>query len=76
MEHDNEKIDDPVLALLWLGGHGEGRTWKTFDWGTMDRLHKAGWISNPKSGAKTVAFSETGARRAQELFEQMFTRRQ
>ncbi|WP_442880073.1 DUF6429 family protein, partial [Aurantimonas sp. A2-1-M11] len=32
MEIDNDKIDDAVLALLWLTLHGNRRAWKSFDW--------------------------------------------
>jgi hypothetical protein len=39
MEIDEEKVDDAVLALLWLTLHDRSRAWKSFDWDTMDRLH-------------------------------------
>ena len=39
MDIDEEKIDDAVLALLWLMLHDGCRAWKTFDWLTMERLH-------------------------------------
>lgn len=29
---DENKIDEPVLALLQLGLHDNFRAWKTFDW--------------------------------------------
>lgn len=31
MEHDTNKIDDAVLALLFLGLHDGVRAWKGFD---------------------------------------------
>ena len=40
MEYDEEKVDEMVLALLYLGTFRDGpvvRAWKGFDWGTMDR---------------------------------------
>ena len=40
MEIDEDKIDDAVLALLWLTLHNERCAWKGFDWATTDRLHK------------------------------------
>ena len=55
---DEEKIDETVLALLYLGVHNGFRTWKPFDWGAMDRLHRKGLISDPVSRAKSVVFSE------------------
>jgi hypothetical protein len=32
MELDNDRIDEAVLALLFLGRHEGARTWKSFDW--------------------------------------------
>jgi len=49
-----------------------GRTWKSHDWGTLDRLHAKGYISDPKGKAKSVVLSPEGLRRARELFEQHF----
>ena len=63
-----------VLALLYLTiseRDSEGaRAWKSHDWGAMDRLHAKGYISDPKSKAKSVVLSPEGLRRARELFEQ------
>jgi hypothetical protein len=44
MDIDEDKIDDAVLALLWLTLHNERCAWKGFDWATTDRLHKKGMI--------------------------------
>ena len=41
---DPERIDDAVLALLWLGMHDGWRAWKGFDWDALDRLHRKGMI--------------------------------
>jgi hypothetical protein len=38
MELDTNKIDDAVLALLFLGLHEGDRVWKGFDWESMNRL--------------------------------------
>jgi len=40
--------------------------------GTLDRLHEKGYISDPKSKAKSVVMTEEGAKRATELFEKHF----
>ena len=37
MDIDTDKIDETVLALLHLGVHGKGRTWKSFDRDAMQR---------------------------------------
>jgi hypothetical protein len=72
---NEDKIDKVVLALLYLnfhGDHGAIRAWKSFDWDAMDRLHQKGYISDPKSKAKSVLVSENGQRVAKELFERYF----
>src|SRR6516225_5223972 len=54
MELDASKVDDAVLALLYLGLHEGTRAWKGFDWDAMVRLHRAGLISDPRGKAKSV----------------------
>ena len=72
MKLDTEKIDRVVLALLHLGLHGDFRTWKSFDWDVMNRLHKKGFISNPVGKTKSVAFTESGLRESQRLLAKLF----
>lgn len=80
MGYDEDKIDEYTLALLFLVTHdreeGAGAgAWKGFDWDTMDRLHRKGYISNPASKAKSVVMTEKGYLKAKELFERHFQRR-
>jgi len=75
LDYDADKVDDMVLALLYLTTFDEGygpRAWKGMDWDALDRLHQKGYIANPKSKAKSVALTEEGARRSAELFERFF----
>lgn len=72
MSIDKDKIDEAVLALLFLGLHDGTRTWKAFDWSAMERLHSKGMISNPVGKAKSVEFTETGLRRSKQLFDALF----
>jgi hypothetical protein len=72
MEYNHDKIDEMVLELLWLTLAGDHRAWKSHDWDALDRLHAKGYISDPKSKAQSVVFSEEGERRARELFERHF----
>lgn len=75
MKIDYEKIDDMTLALLNLVTYEDGygcRAWKSFDWGTMNRLYEKGFITNPKGKAKSVIVTEEGLRRSQELFKKFF----
>lgn len=71
---DFDRIDDAVLALLFLGLHADRRTWKGFDWDAMDRLHEKGMISKPAGKAKSVVLSEEGLQRSEELFRAMFAK--
>ena len=67
MDFDENKIDDAVLALLYLSLHEGHRAWKGLDWPAMDRLHEQGLISNPATKAKSVEFTEEGLRKAEQL---------
>jgi hypothetical protein len=74
-EYDVTKLDEVVLALLHFNAHtdhGVTRAWKGFDWDTLDRLHALGFISDPKSKAKSVVLTDEGARVAEELFRRHF----
>ena len=73
MEYDEDKVDEMVLALLYLTTHDQGtRAWKGLDWDAMDRLHDKGYIGNPKTKAKSVILTEEGERLSEELFEKHF----
>jgi hypothetical protein len=74
MELDTDKIDQVVLALLTLGKHDGGRTWKAFDWEVMGRLHHRGYITDPVGKAKSVLFTEEGLRESERLFNTLFCR--
>jgi hypothetical protein len=71
---DENRIDDAVLALLYLTLHEGFRAWKGFDWAAMDRLYNKGMICDPVGKAKSVVLTEEGRRRSQELFMTMFTK--
>lgn len=80
IEYDFDKIDEMVLALLHLTKHdltkvGDSevmRAWKGQDWDTMNRVYEKGYISDPKSKAKSVQLTEEGTKRSAELFERHF----
>lgn len=75
MEYDTDKVDEMVLALLYLTTFEDQfglRAWKGMDWDAMNRLHEKGYIGNPKSKAKSVALSEKGAKLSEELFKKHF----
>ena len=79
MNYDTEKVDEAVLALLWLTSFREKkdwplRTWKGHDWDAMDRLSEKGFTSDPHKRSKSVGFSSEGEKRAEELFGKLFGR--
>ena len=61
MEIDHDKIDEAVLALLWLTLHDGYRAWK-------------GFICDPVNKAKSVVLTDEGLQKAEELFKALFTR--
>ncbi len=75
-DYDQDKVDEMVLALLYLGIHEGYRTWKSFDWDAMDRLYEKGLISDPQSKAKSVVFTEKGFAKSASLFQQHFSKSQ
>jgi hypothetical protein len=72
MTFDTDRIDQAVLALLYLGLHDVNRAWKGFDWAAMDRLYEKGFISDPRGKAKSVAFTDEGLAEARRLVEELF----
>lgn len=80
MDIDTAKIDENVLALLYLVAFRDSpdpkmavmRAWKNHDWEAMDRLYQAGFIANPRGQAKSVVMTEKGYRRAEELFRRKY----
>ena len=72
MEYDKDKVDEMVLALLFLTTHDQGtRAWKGMDWDAMNRLHDKGYIGNPKTKAKSVTLTEQVERLSEELFKKI-----
>ena len=74
MEPDNDKIDEAVLALLYLTLHDGARAWKSFDWDAMNRLHEKGYITDPVGKARSVVLTEDGLRESQRLFSKLFSK--
>lgn len=76
MDYDHDKVDEMTLPLLWLTSFKDPmgvRAWKGQDWETMERLHAKGFISDPRSKAKSVVLSEEGEKRSRELFAKHFS---
>jgi hypothetical protein len=76
VEIDEGKIDETVLALLYLTLHDGARAWKSFDWESMNRLHEKGFITDPVNKAKSVVLTEDGLLESERLFKQFFSKKQ
>ncbi|WP_418459169.1 DUF6429 family protein [Brucella intermedia] len=69
MEIDEDKVDDAVLALLWLTLHNERCAWEGFDWAATERLHHEGMIGDPVNKSKSLGDGCDGVqRRGQRLY--------
>ncbi len=75
MEFDERKIDEAVLALLYLTLHDGNRAWKTIDFATLDRLQEQGFLSGTVTRAKSVVFTEKGLRAAEQLAAKQFAKK-
>lgn len=74
MDLDTAKIDDAVLALLYLTLHEQVRAWKSMDWAALGRLHENGLILDPVNSSKSVVLTAAGLRLAERLFTAQFAR--
>lgn len=79
-EIDTDRIDEAVLALMFLTLHKDRkwepwRAWKSFDWGAMGRLHEKDLIFDPVGKAKSVVLTDEGYQRCEEAYYRLFTKR-
>ncbi len=80
-EIDTDRIDEAVLALMYLTLHSDGRppslwrAWKSFDWDAMGRLYEKDLIYDPVGKAKSVVLTEEGRQRCKEAYYRLFARR-
>ncbi len=68
MFYDRERATELVLALMQLTVHEKVRAWKSYDWDVMNDLFERGYISDPRSKAKSVVLTDAGMQRSQEMF--------
>jgi hypothetical protein len=72
MIYNKDRAAEMVLALLYLTAFEDGfatRAWKSLDWDILDDLFQKGCISDPKSKAKSVVFTEKGLELAKQMFD-------
>ena len=77
MNLDEAKLDEIILALLYLNSFGDRagtRAWKSLDWDSLNRLHARGLISDPRSKTRSVLLSEEGLRLAEKAFKRHLDR--
>jgi Domain of unknown function (DUF6429) len=74
MDIDTDKVDEAVLALLYLTLHGQFRAWKGHDWDALDRLYQKGMIANPVGKVKSVVLTDEGLSESERLFRKLFER--
>ncbi len=74
MEQDATKVDEAVLALMYLTLHDEVRAWKSFPWGATDRLYEAGFIENPANKNKSVVLTAKGLAEAEKMFKKLLAK--
>jgi hypothetical protein len=74
MDIDMDKIDEAVLALLYLTLHDGVGAWKGHDWDALDRLYRKGMIDNPVGKAKSVMLTDEGLAESERLFRNLFER--
>lgn len=72
MKLNTNRIDEAVLALLYLGLHDGARAWKSFDWDALARLHAKGFIADPVGKTKSVMFTEEGLHESERLLTALF----
>ena len=76
MDYDKDKVDEAVLALLYLTLHevseSGGRAWKGHDWDALDRLHEKDLISDPRSKVKSVILDAEGIKAAEKASRKLF----
>jgi hypothetical protein len=71
---DEQKVDEAILALLYLTLHDDRRAWKSFDWNALNRLHEKELIADPVNKAKSVVLTDKGLAEAARLFRAMFVK--
>ncbi|HTR79857.1 MAG TPA: DUF6429 family protein [Gemmatimonadaceae bacterium] len=76
MRYDESKVDEAILAVLYLTAweeRGTMRAWKGVDWEATARLHARGLIADPQEMNKSILFTDEGAARARAAAERLLS---
>lgn len=74
-DYDRKKVDEIVLALLYLSLHRDNGRWKamkTLDRSALDRLYEKGVIQDPTARTREIILTEDGRKLAEEFFAKHF----
>jgi hypothetical protein len=75
LSYDNDKVEDMVLALLYLTSSRDQfatRAWKGIPTQILEKLFRKGYISDPNDKSPSLILSEEAAARSKELFFKYF----
>ena len=67
MKYDPSKLDEIVMALLYISSFQDGRVWKGYDWNILERLHEKGLITNPVGKSKSFFLTAEGMKLGEQL---------
>lgn len=67
MKYDPSKLDEMVMALLYISSFQDGRVWKGYDWDILERLHEKGLITNPVGKTKSFFLTDEGMKLGEQL---------
>ncbi|WP_067560743.1 DUF6429 family protein [Halofilum ochraceum] len=71
---DEDRLAEAALALMSLTLHDGDRVWKQYPWSLTDRLFDLGYITDPKSKAKSVQLTPEGKVQAERVLRERFGR--
>jgi hypothetical protein len=71
MKFDQSKIDEMVMALLYISNFQDGRVWKGYDWSILERLYEKGLITDPVGKAKSFFLTDEGMKLGEKLALQL-----
>jgi hypothetical protein len=71
---DEDFLAEAALALMSLTRHAGDRVWKQYPWELTDRLFALGYITDPKSKAKSVRLTPEGSAHAERVLREQFGR--
>ena len=67
MNYNKSKLDEMVMALLYISSFQDGRVWKGYDWDILERLHEKGLITNPVGKTKSFYLTDEGMKLGEKL---------